>query len=63
MFKRIIAQSANVAYCDTMEHGMHVTENFLNAAGCETMDDLLKLTKDELLAAIAKGCAAAAVRT
>lgn len=58
LFKRIIAQSANVAYCDTMEHGMHVTENFLNAAGCETMDDLLKLTKDELLAAIAKGCAA-----
>ena len=24
LFKRVIAQSANVAYCDTMEHGMHV---------------------------------------
>ena len=25
LFKRIIAQSANIAYCDTMEHGIHVT--------------------------------------
>ena len=54
LFRRIIAQSANVAYCDTMEHGMHVTQNFLNAAGCETMDDLLKLTTEELLEAILK---------
>lgn len=54
LFKRIIAQSANVAYCDTMEHGMHVTQNFLTAANCETMDDLLKLTTEELLDAILK---------
>ena len=51
LFKRIIAQSANVAYCDTMEHALHVTENFLNAAGCKTMDELMKLTKEELLEA------------
>ena len=57
LFKKIIAQSANVAYCDTMEHGMHVTENFLNAAGCETMDDLLKLTTEELLEATMKASA------
>lgn len=57
LFKRIIAQSANVAYCDTMEHGMHVTQNFMNAAGCETMADLLKLTKEELLDAILKAVA------
>lgn len=57
LFKRIIAQSANVAYCDTMEHGMHVTQNFMNAAGCETMEDLLKLTKEELLDAILKAVA------
>lgn len=54
LFKRIIAQSANVAYCDTMEHGMHVTENFLNATGCKTMDDLLKLTTEELVEATMK---------
>lgn len=57
LFKRIIAQSANIAYCDTMEHGMHVTENFMNATGCSTMDDLLKLTKDEILEAIQKATA------
>ena len=57
LFRRIIAQSANVAYCDTMEHGMHVTENFLHAAGCETMDDLLQLTTEELLEATGKTCA------
>ena len=57
LFRRIIAQSANVAYCDTMEHGMHVTENFLHAAGCETMDELLKLTTEELLEAIQKAVA------
>ena len=57
LFKRIIAQSANVAYCDTMEHGMHVTQNFLDAAGCETMDDLRKLTTEQLLEAIRKGVA------
>ena len=51
LFRRIIAQSANIAYCDTMEHGMHVTENFLNAAGCTTMDELLKLTTEQLLEA------------
>ena len=58
LFKRIIAQSGNVAYCDTMEHGMHVTENFLHATGCETMDDLLKLTTEELLEATLKAGAA-----
>ena len=31
LFKRCIAQSANIAYCDTMEHGIHVTQNFLTA--------------------------------
>lgn len=54
LFKRVIAQSANVAYCDTMEHGMHVTENFMNATGCQTMEDLLGLTTDELLLATLK---------
>lgn len=52
LFRRIIAQSGNIAYCDTMEHGMHVTQNFMNAAGCSTMEDLLKLTTEELLDAI-----------
>ena len=54
LFKRIIVQSSNIAYCDTMEHGMHVTENFLTAAGCKTMDDLLKLTTEELVEATKK---------
>lgn len=58
LFKRVIAQSANVAYCDTMEHGMHVTENFMNAAGCETMDELLNLTTEQLLEAYAKAAGA-----
>ena len=57
LFRRIIAQSANVAYCDTMEHGLHVTQNFLNAAGCETMDELVKLTTEELLEATVNAAA------
>ena len=44
LFVRCIAQSANIAYCDTMEHGIHVTQNFLTATGCQTMDELMKLT-------------------
>ena len=56
LFRRIIAQSANVAYCDTMEHAMFVTENFLHAANCETMEDLLKLTTEDLLEATGKAC-------
>ena len=54
LFKRCIAQSANIAYCDTMEHGIHVTQNFLTAAGCKTMDELMKLTTDELADAYLK---------
>ena len=54
LFKRIIAQSANIAYCDTMEHGIHVTQNFLSVTGCQTMDELMKLTTEELIDAYAK---------
>ena len=54
LFKRIIAQSANIAYCDTMEHGIHVTQNFLTATGCQTMDELMALTTQELVDAYAK---------
>ena len=48
LFKRCIAQSANIAYCDTMEHGIQVTQNFLTAAGCQTMvfDDAIGMQED-----------------
>jgi para-nitrobenzyl esterase len=32
-----------------MEHGIHVTQNFLTATGCQTMDELMKLTTGELV--------------
>ena len=54
LFKRIIAQSANIAYCDTMEHGVHVTQNFLSVTGCQTMDELMELSTDELIDAYMK---------
>ena len=54
LFRRCIAQSANIAYTDTMEHGIHVTQNFLTATGCQTMDELMKLTTEELVAAYQK---------
>jgi para-nitrobenzyl esterase len=54
LFRRCIAQSANIAYCDTMEHGIHVTQNFLTATGCQTMDELMKLTTEELIDAYLK---------
>jgi len=57
LFRRIIAQSANIAYCDTMEHGIHVTQNFLTATGCQTMDELMALTTEELVDAYAKASA------
>ena len=54
LFRRIIAQSANIAYCDTMEHGIHVTQNFLTATGCQTMDELMELTTEQLIDAYLK---------
>ena len=57
LFKRGIAQSANIAYCDTMEHGIHVTQNFLTATGCQTMDELMALTTEQLVEAYAKAAA------
>ena len=54
LFRRIIAQSANIAYTDTMEHGIHVTQNFLTATGCQTMDELMALTTDQLVEAYQK---------
>ncbi|MBR3079728.1 MAG: carboxylesterase family protein, partial [Prevotella sp.] len=51
LFKKCIAQSANIAYCDTMEHGIHVTQNFLTATGCQTMDQLMELTTEQLVEA------------
>ena len=54
LFKRIIAQSANIAYCDTMEHGIYVTQNFLSVTGCKTMDELMELTTEELIDAYVK---------
>jgi len=54
LFKRIIAQSANIAYCDTMEHGIHVTQNFLSVTGCQTMDELMALTTGQLVDAYMK---------
>jgi para-nitrobenzyl esterase len=54
LFKRIIAQSANIAYCDTMEHGIHVTQNFLSVTGCQTMDELMALTTEQLVDAYLK---------
>ena len=57
LFKRCIAQSANIAYCDTMEHGIHVTQNFLTAAGCRTMDELMELSTEELVEVYAKATA------
>ncbi len=54
LFRRCIAQSANIAYTDTMEHGIHVTQNFLTAAGCQTMDQLMALTTEELVEAYQK---------
>ena len=54
VFVRCIAQSANIAYCDTMEHGIHVTQNFLTATGCQTMDELMKLTTEQLIDAYLK---------
>lgn len=56
LFKRCIAQSANIAYCDTMEHGIHVTQNFLAVTGCQTMDELMKLTTEQLIDAYHKAC-------
>jgi para-nitrobenzyl esterase len=53
LFKRIIAQSANIAYTDTMEHGIHVTQNFLTATGCQTMDELMALSTEQLVEAYA----------
>ena len=57
LFKRIIAQSANVAYCDTMEHGLYVTQNFLSVTGCKNMDELMELSTDELIDAYMKAAA------
>ena len=37
-----------------MEHGIHVTQNFLTAAGCQTMDELMELTTGELVDAYQK---------
>ncbi|MBO6149483.1 MAG: carboxylesterase family protein [Lachnospiraceae bacterium] len=54
LFSKCIAQSANIAYCDTMEHGLHVTQNFLTATGCQTMDELMELTTEELVDAYLK---------
>ena len=54
LFKRIIAQSANIAYCDTMEHGIHVTQNFRSVTGCQTMDELMELTTEQLVDAYLK---------
>ena len=54
LFRRCIAQSANIAYCDTMEHGIHVTQNFLAATGCQTMDELMELTTEEIIDAYLK---------
>lgn len=54
LFRRCIAQSANIAYCDTMEHGIHVTQNFLTATGCQTMDELMELSTKELIDAYLK---------
>ena len=51
LFRKCIAQSANIAYCDTMEHGIHVTQNFLTATGCQTMDKLMELTTEQLIEA------------
>jgi para-nitrobenzyl esterase len=51
LFRRIIAQSANIAYTDTMEHGIHVTQNFLTATGCQSMDELMQLTTEQLVEA------------
>lgn len=57
LFRRIIAQSANIAYCDTMEHGIHVTQNFLSVTGCQTMDELMALTTEEIMDAYLKAAA------
>ena len=54
LFRRCIAQSANIAYCDTMEHGIHVTQNFLAATGCQTMEELMELTTEEIIDAYLK---------
>ena len=54
LFRRIIAQSANIAYCDTMEHGIHVTQNFLSVTGCQTMDELMALTTGQIVEACLK---------
>ncbi len=54
LFRRIIGQSANIAYCDTMEHGIHVTQNFLTATGCKTMDELMELSTEEMIDAYLK---------
>ena len=32
-----------------MEHGIHVTQNFLTAAGCQTMDELMAVTTEQLV--------------
>ena len=37
-----------------MEHGIHVTQNFLTATGCQTMDELMKLTTEQLIDAYLK---------
>lgn len=57
LFNRVIIQSSNLAYCDTMEHGMHVTENFLHVTGCTKMEELLKLSVNDLLKATKEGTA------
>ena len=40
-----------------MEHGIHVTQNFLSVTGCQTMDELMALTTEELVDAYAKASA------
>lgn len=57
LFNRVIIESSSLAYCDTMEHGMHVTENFLHVTGCKNMDQLLDLSVDQLIKATKDGTA------
>ena len=37
-----------------MEHGIHVTQNFLSVTGCQTMDELMALTTEQLVDAYLK---------
>ena len=51
LFKRVIAESGSMALTDNMDHMRKVTQNFLKASGCKTVQELQALDKKQILEA------------